>query len=46
MIRAVVNVPGTGHVIGLARRLISRLSTGDARVDLSVVMQHLRQWVF
>ena len=42
MIRAVVNVRGVGHVICLERRFVSRPSTGDARVQRSIVKQEGR----
>src|ERR1700733_14839023 len=42
MIRADVNVPGVGHVIGLERRLISRPTVGDARIQRSIVKKQRR----
>src|SRR5206468_5474906 len=41
MIRTLVNVRGVGYVIGLERRLVSQPSTGDTRVQRSVVK---KQW--
>jgi hypothetical protein len=42
MIRAVVNVRGVGQVIGLEHRLVGLPSTGDARVQRSIVKQQGR----